>query len=105
MNDLSLDLQSLINVHETPFVLIDKDYRVVSANHAYCQVYGLSPDEIVGRLCHEISHHSSIPCHENGEVCPHQKVFATGDAAMGASLVVRAIASGRKVAEDIHKSL
>ena len=33
------------------------------------------------------------------------KVFATGDAAMGASLVVRAIASGRKVAEDIHNSL
>ena len=33
------------------------------------------------------------------------KVFATGDAAMGASLVVRAIASGRKVAEDIHKIL
>ena len=33
------------------------------------------------------------------------KVFAAGDAAMGASLVVRAIASGRKVAEDIHKSL
>jgi glutamate synthase (NADPH/NADH) small chain len=34
-----------------------------------------------------------------------KKVFASGDAAMGASLVVRAIASGRKVAEDIHKSL
>jgi len=33
------------------------------------------------------------------------KVFAAGDAAMGASLVVRAIASGRKVAEDIHKTL
>ncbi|MFV0390826.1 MAG: glutamate synthase subunit beta [Paludibacteraceae bacterium] len=33
------------------------------------------------------------------------KVFATGDAAMGASLVVKAIASGRKVAEDIHNSL
>jgi glutamate synthase (NADPH/NADH) small chain len=32
-------------------------------------------------------------------------VFATGDAVMGASLVVRAIASGRKVAEDIHKWL
>lgn len=33
------------------------------------------------------------------------KVFATGDAAIGASLVVRAIALGRKVAEDIHSSL
>ncbi len=34
-----------------------------------------------------------------------QGVFVTGDAATGASLVVRAIASGRKVAEDIHKWL
>ncbi|OIP84335.1 MAG: glutamate synthase [Porphyromonadaceae bacterium CG2_30_38_12] len=33
------------------------------------------------------------------------KVFAAGDAAIGASLVVRAIALGRKVAEDIHKTL
>ena len=80
MNNPSLDLQSLINIQENPFVLIDENYRVVSANRAYCQVYGISQKEIVGRLCHEISHHSPVPCHENGEVCPHQKVFATGEA-------------------------
>lgn len=79
MNDIAIDLQSLINIQDNPFVLIDANYRVVSANHAYCSVYGMSPDEIVGRLCHEISHHSPVPCHENGEVCPHQKVFATGE--------------------------
>ena len=33
------------------------------------------------------------------------KVFATGDAVMGASLVVKAIADGRKVAENINKML
>jgi glutamate synthase (NADPH/NADH) small chain len=33
------------------------------------------------------------------------KIFATGDATMGASLVVKAIASGRKVAVDIHNFL
>ncbi|MBK5196496.1 MAG: FAD-dependent oxidoreductase, partial [Proteiniphilum sp.] len=33
------------------------------------------------------------------------KVFATGDAMMGASLVVKAIASGRKAAENIHQQL
>jgi glutamate synthase (NADPH/NADH) small chain len=33
------------------------------------------------------------------------RVFATGDAMMGASLVVKAIASGRKVAEHIHQQL
>lgn len=34
-----------------------------------------------------------------------QKVFATGDAAIGASLVVRAIALGRKAAEKIHETI
>jgi glutamate synthase (NADPH/NADH) small chain len=34
-----------------------------------------------------------------------EKVFAAGDAATGASLVVRAMASGRKVAEEIDKFL
>ncbi|MEA4936316.1 MAG: glutamate synthase subunit beta [Paludibacter sp.] len=34
-----------------------------------------------------------------------QKVFATGDAAIGASLVVRAIALGRKTAEKIHETM
>lgn len=38
--------------------------------------------------------HSSVP-----------RVFATGDAAIGASLVVRAIALGRKTAEAIHSNL
>jgi len=33
------------------------------------------------------------------------RVFATGDAMMGATLVVKAIASGRKVAEHIHQQL
>ena len=32
----------------------------------------------------------------------HPKVFAAGDAHLGASLVVRAIQSGRKTAESIH---
>lgn len=34
-----------------------------------------------------------------------EKVFATGDAITGASLVVRAIANGRKAAENIHRYL
>jgi glutamate synthase (NADPH) small chain len=35
----------------------------------------------------------------------HQKVFATGDSVNGASLVVNAIASGRKVAKEIDRFL
>jgi NADPH-dependent glutamate synthase beta subunit-like oxidoreductase len=35
----------------------------------------------------------------------HQKVFAAGDATSGASLVVNAIASGRKAAKEIDRFL
>lgn len=72
------ELQSLIDVQENPFVLIDENYRIVAANRAYCVNYGIDSEKVVGRLCHEISHLSAVPCHQNGEDCPHQEVFRTG---------------------------
>lgn len=78
MNSLNIELQSLIDAQEDPFVLIDRNYRVVAANQAYCNNYGISQDAILGQFCHEVSHHSPVPCHMNGEHCPHQEVFATG---------------------------
>ncbi|NWG86783.1 MAG: sigma 54-interacting transcriptional regulator [Hydrogenophilaceae bacterium] len=77
MHNLPIELQTLIDIHEGPFVLIDADYRIVAANHAYCESYGQDPAAVVGRTCHEVSHHSSVPCHLHGEDCPHQKVFTT----------------------------
>ncbi|WP_232019107.1 sigma-54 interaction domain-containing protein [Sulfuritortus calidifontis] len=78
MNSPPIQLQSLIDLQEGPFVLIDADYRIVAANRAYCESYGQGPADIVGRHCHEVSHHSPLPCHLHGEDCPHQRVFATG---------------------------
>lgn len=72
------ELQSLIDVQENPFVLIDENYQIVAANRAYCVNYGIDSEKVVGRLCHEISHLSAVPCHQNGEDCPHQEVFRTG---------------------------
>lgn len=80
MSPIPFQLQSLIDTQENPFVLIDKDYRVIAANHAYCLRYGTTEDQVIGRACHEISHHSSSPCHLNGETCPHQQVFEQGRA-------------------------
>lgn len=78
MDGLNIKLQSLIDIQENPFVLIDGDYRIVAANRAYCQAYGIRPEAVEGRKCHEISHHSPVPCHMNGEHCPHREVFASG---------------------------
>lgn len=74
-----IDVLSLIDTHSSPFVLIDKDYRIIAANQAYCQAYGVPQTQIVGKRCHEVSHHSDRPCHLNGEDCPHQQVFNSGE--------------------------
>lgn len=79
MNEVNAsELQSLIDVQENPFVLIDENYKIVAANRAYCVNYAVDSKNIVGHFCHEISHLSSVPCHQNGEDCPHQEVFRTG---------------------------
>lgn len=75
-----IKLQSLIDTHEQAFVVIDSEYRIVAANRRYCDAYGISSEAIVGRHCHAVSHHSDRPCHENGELCPHQALFRQGEA-------------------------
>jgi len=74
----SIELQSIIDAQDNPFVLIDENYSIVSANKAYCETYGISEEEIIGCKCHQVSHHSDVPCHQNGEDCPHKQVFDTG---------------------------
>jgi transcriptional regulator with PAS, ATPase and Fis domain len=70
-------LFSLLETRENPTVMVDKNYRIVAANMAYCASYGVPQDEVVGKTCHEVSHRSPRPCHMNGEQCPHQGVFQT----------------------------
>ena len=76
-NRVAINLQSIIDSAENGFVVIDKDYKIIAANKAYCKSYGISSDEIIGHKCHKVSHHSDVPCHLNGEDCPHKKVFET----------------------------
>jgi transcriptional regulator with PAS, ATPase and Fis domain len=76
----SIELQDLIDANDQPFVVIDRNYRIVAANQRYCATYGVTPVAIVGQHCYAVSHHASRPCHENGEQCPHRALFEHGEA-------------------------
>ncbi|MBW8370028.1 MAG: sigma 54-interacting transcriptional regulator [Thiobacillus sp.] len=76
----TIDLQDLIDTNDQPFVVIDREYRIVAANQRYGATYGTTPDAVVGQHCYAVSHHSTRPCHENGEQCPHQALFERGEA-------------------------
>ncbi|MEW6120408.1 MAG: sigma 54-interacting transcriptional regulator [Pseudomonadota bacterium] len=73
-----IPLHVLLDTREAPTVLVDENYRIVAANRAYCESYGVTQEQVVGRTCHEVSHRSPVPCHEHGEQCPHREVFGEG---------------------------
>ncbi len=77
---LEQSLQSLIDMQDHPAVLINQDYRIVAANHAYRTAYGVETHELIGRPCYAVSHHRDSPCHLHGEDCPHLQVFSQGTA-------------------------
>ncbi len=71
--------EQIINILPEPFVVIDRQFRIMAANGQYLRHYGLNrSDEVVGRFCYEVSHHSEVPCSQNGEHCPLETVFRTG---------------------------
>ena len=69
--------EQIIDILPGPFVIIDRDYRIIAANRHYQTQYGIRADELLGRHCYEVSHHSAVPCSQNGERCPLEEVFAT----------------------------
>ena len=77
--ELTFSLQSILDSHENPFVLIDENYIIVGANRAYCARYNATPVSVVGKKCHMIHHKSELPCHSYGEECPMQSVMDAGE--------------------------
>jgi len=68
----------IIDILPDPFVIIDRNFRIVAANRKYIERFGMSPEDVVGQYCHKVSHHSDVPCSQHGEHCPLETVFESG---------------------------
>lgn len=71
-------LESILEGIGDGVVVIDRDFKIISANKGYCSQVKISCDEIIGKHCYEVSHHLSKPCYENGEECSVKEAFETG---------------------------
>lgn len=82
MSDSSLkpSCKEIINILPDPFVIIDRHYHIIAANQKYTDHFDMSPEEVVGKYCYKVSHHSEVPCSQHGEHCPLESVFKTGEA-------------------------
>jgi PAS domain S-box-containing protein len=72
-------IRSILDTVDEGFIVIDRDFRIMTANRAYCSFVGEICDSVIGRHCYEISHQKLTPCYEMGEECAVRHVFDTGE--------------------------
>jgi PAS domain S-box-containing protein len=74
-------IKDILSSVDEAFVVVDREFRILSANRAYCEQAGKTVESIIGRHCYEISHHATQPCHEPEHVCGCMRTFETGEPA------------------------
>ena len=57
-----------------PISLQDNNYRILRANKAFSDAFGMTVSEVIGKPCYELVHGLQEP----PSFCPHQKVLQTG---------------------------
>ncbi len=72
------ELETIINGILEGIVVLDQDYNVVRVNTPYLDQSGLIAQEVVGRKCYEVFHHSEEPCQPPHHPCPLEGILKTG---------------------------
>jgi PAS domain S-box-containing protein len=61
-----------------PVLLIDRDYKIVEANHAARSHLNQREVDVIGRCCFKTTHAADEPCwHSGKETCPVKDAFET----------------------------
>ena len=71
--------KNVLEAVDEAFIVVDAEYRVISANSAYSRQTKRPLDEILGNNCYAVSHSLGKPCFEMGEDCPVRHTFQTGE--------------------------
>ncbi|MDH5764564.1 MAG: sigma 54-interacting transcriptional regulator [Gammaproteobacteria bacterium] len=70
--------EAIIDLFPDPFVIIDRNFQIVSCNQQYKNHYQVGNEDIVGKYCYNVSHRIDHPCSQNGEHCPLEEIIKTG---------------------------
>ncbi|MBI5056538.1 MAG: response regulator [Nitrospirae bacterium] len=72
-------IRSILESVDEGFIVVDREYRIISANRAYLEMTGLPSEKVTGRHCYEVSHYLESPCYESGVDCVVKQTFDTGE--------------------------
>jgi PAS domain S-box-containing protein len=71
-------IKNILESVDEGFVVVDREYRILSANKAFGRLAGVPEAAAAGRRCYDVSHHAGKPCFDTGEECPVKHTFETG---------------------------
>lgn len=71
-------VRKILETVDEGFIVVDREYRILAANKAFCLYARLPEEQVVGQFCYQVSHHVDRPCFEAGEKCGVKRVFETG---------------------------
>jgi PAS domain S-box-containing protein len=63
------DAISIVNVH---------NFKIIDVNQVFHDKLGMKKDEVIGRVCYEITHRRSDPCTPPDDICPLLDMLKTG---------------------------
>ncbi len=72
-------IRNILDTVDEGFIVVDRGFRIVAANKAYCAWNNACGSPVIGKHCYEVSHRSARPCDEDGEDCAVKRVFETGE--------------------------
>ena len=79
LSDSERFIRNILDTVDEGFIVVDRDYRIQTANRAYCDRLPVPCSEIIGKHCYEVSYGKSRPCFEEGEKCAVHQAFADGN--------------------------
>ncbi len=71
-------IKSILESIGEGLVVVDRHYRIIAANKAYCNQVKMPIEDIQGKYCYEVSHKIDMPCYKIDSDCPVRNTFTTG---------------------------
>jgi PAS domain S-box-containing protein len=70
--------RSILETVDEGFIVIDPEFRIISANKAYLNMINKTGENVIGGYCYKLSHGLLEPCCEGGEDCAVSRTLKTG---------------------------
>jgi two-component system cell cycle sensor histidine kinase/response regulator CckA len=71
--------RSVLDSVDEGFIVVDRDFRIMTANRSYCRQVSANCKSVIGKHCYEISHKINRPCYDIGMECAVTMTFITGE--------------------------